>query len=80
MACHKSQLTAGVVQRVQADAARLWNGAIPHRNETPFVIPCVVARTRQADVIQRRLADRRSTSSMTTRARTAHRSDLRRHP
>jgi hypothetical protein len=29
MACHKSQFTAEHVQRVQAAAARLWNGAIP---------------------------------------------------
>lgn len=29
MGCHKSQFTAEVVQRVQAAAARFWNGAIP---------------------------------------------------
>ena len=29
MACHKSQFTDEVVQRVQAAAARSWNGAIP---------------------------------------------------
>jgi LmbE family N-acetylglucosaminyl deacetylase len=29
MACHKSQFTADVVQRVQGAAARVWNGAIP---------------------------------------------------
>ena len=29
MACHKSQFTPEVVQRVRAAAARVWNGAIP---------------------------------------------------
>lgn len=29
MACHKSQFTDEVVQRVQAATARVWNGAIP---------------------------------------------------
>jgi LmbE family N-acetylglucosaminyl deacetylase len=29
MACHKSQFTPDVVQRVQSAAARIWNGAIP---------------------------------------------------
>ena len=29
MACHKSQFTPEIVQRVQAAAARFWNGAIP---------------------------------------------------
>jgi LmbE family N-acetylglucosaminyl deacetylase len=29
MACHKSQFTDEVVQRVHAAAARVWNGAIP---------------------------------------------------
>jgi hypothetical protein len=29
MGCHKSQFTPEVVQRVQAAAARFWNGAIP---------------------------------------------------
>ena len=29
MACHKSQFTDDVVQRVHAAAARVWNGAIP---------------------------------------------------
>jgi LmbE family N-acetylglucosaminyl deacetylase len=29
MACHKSQFTDEVVQRVHAAAARIWNGAIP---------------------------------------------------
>ena len=29
MACHKSQFTAEVVQRVHASVARVWNGAIP---------------------------------------------------
>ena len=29
MACHTSQFTAEVVQRVQTAAARVWNGAIP---------------------------------------------------
>ena len=29
MACHKSQFTAAVVERVQSAAARIWNGAIP---------------------------------------------------
>jgi hypothetical protein len=29
MACHKSQFTAEVVQRVHSATARVWNGAIP---------------------------------------------------
>jgi hypothetical protein len=29
MACHKSQFSNEVVQRVHAAAARIWNGAIP---------------------------------------------------
>jgi len=29
MACHKSQFTDEVVQRVHAAAGRVWNGAIP---------------------------------------------------
>jgi hypothetical protein len=29
MACHRSQFTAEIVQRVEAASARVWNGAIP---------------------------------------------------
>jgi LmbE family N-acetylglucosaminyl deacetylase len=45
MACHKSQFTPEVVQRVQAAAARVWNGAIP-------LVPAFPATTRITDLFR----------------------------